>query len=319
MVNPRAREHEGAIPKTEQRQPLESTVKPDVREEIFISEPIGSQLELDHFSSLWGDFGEECPQSNLQPPESSESVVHNAAGGDVQNESHVTGFFSGECNPHSQMTSLSATPEHTPVLPTSTDVPVVGKTEHHCTLLTSLSAGPTTPERAPTSAPSGAVTRHCNNRLNQNDPVEVDFVLENSKETGSPVEHCDAIENNGCVEELLQESRLQCTHLQAAKDCLQVENEELMSCLEEQKLFNRILEENHLMRLFLATKSRLEARRVADVASGGSSAAVEEDNASDNNSEEFETDVNEQPGPFPQESEDSSDDMFYEARDDWFM
>lgn len=163
--------------------------------------------------------------------------------------------------------------------------------------------------------------------------MEVDFVPEKGEETGRPVEHCDATENNGCMEELLQElessmkdnlfltreSRLQCTHLQAAKDCLQVENEELMSCLEEQKVLNRILEENHLMRLFLATKSRSEARRVADVASGGSSAAIEEDNASDNNSEEFETDVNEQPGPFPQESEDSSDDMFYDARDDWFM
>lgn len=93
----------------------------------------------------------------------------------------------------------------------------------------------------------------------------------------------------------------------------------MKSCLEEQKVLNRILEENHLMRLFLATKSRSEARRVADVASGGSSAAVEEANASDKYSEEFETDVSEQPGPFPQESEDSSDDMFYDARDDWFM
>ncbi|XP_022802545.1 uncharacterized protein LOC111340038 isoform X2 [Stylophora pistillata] len=225
------------------------------------------------------------------------------------------------------MTSLSTTPEHTPVVDASTDVPVVGKTEHRCVSLTSLSARPTT-----IGAPVGVVIIHCNNRLNQNDPVEVDFVPEKGEETSRPVEHCDATENNGCMEELLQElessmkdnlfltreSRLQCTHLQAAKDCLQVENEELMSCLEEQKVLNRILEENHLMRLFLATKSRSEARRVADVASGGSSAAVEEANASDKYSEEFETDVNEQPGPFPQES-DSSDDMFYDARDDWFM
>lgn len=314
MVNPRAREHEGAIPKTKLRQPPESAVKPDVREEISIGEPIGSQPDFDLLSSLWGDFGGECPKSNLHPLGSSESAVHNAAGDDVQNESHDTGFFSGECNPHSQMTSLSTTPDDTPVVHASSDVPVVGKTEHRCVSLTSLSARPTT-----VGAPLGEVIIHYNNRLNQNDPVEVDFVPEKGEETGRPVEHCDATENNGCMEELLQESRLQCTHLQAAKDCLQVENEELMSCLEEQKLLKRILEENHLMRLFLATKLRSEARRVADVASGGSSAAIEEDNASDNNSEEFETDVNEQPGPFPQESEDSSDDMFYDARNDWFM
>lgn len=65
----------------------------------------------------------------------------------------------------------------------------------------------------------------------------------------------------------------------------------------------------------------METRRADDVASEGSSAAVEEDNASDNSIEEVELDVDEQPGPFPQESdsEDSDNDEFYEARDDLFL
>lgn len=347
LVDPSAREHEGAIPKTKHRQPdLQSTVKPDVKEKMWMG-TFGSQSHLNLPSIPWREFSDECAQSSLHPPESSERAVGNAAGCQRGNESQDTGFFSGEGNSYTQMSSLSTTPEH------------IGKTEHHSQVLKSVSARPTTPEGATTgrNSPSLATGCHYNRPINLNDPVEVDFVPEN--ETGRPVEHYDARENNGLCEEVLQElesstkdnlfltrklremesvcntlrenlfrcrqtfreSRPPCAYLQAENDRLQVENEELRRRLKEQELLNRILEESRLMRLSLAIRSRLETRRADDVASEGSSAAVEEDNASDNSIEEVELDVDEQPGPFPQESdsEDSDNDEFYEARDDLFL
>lgn len=283
----------------------------------------GSQSHLNLPSIPWREFSDECAQSSLHPPESSERAVGNADGCQRGNESQDTGFFSGEGNSYTQMSSLSTTPEH------------IGKTEHHSQVLKSVSARPTTPEGATTgrNSPSLATGCHYNRPINLNDPVEVDFVPEN--ETGRPVEHYDARENNGLCEEVLQElesstkdnlfltreSRPPCAYLQAENDRLQVENEELRRRLKEQELLNRILEESRLMRLSLAIRSRLETRRADDVASEGSSAAVEEDNASDNSIEEVELDVDEQPGPFPQESdsEDSDNDEFYEARDDLFL
>ncbi|PFX18070.1 hypothetical protein AWC38_SpisGene17578 [Stylophora pistillata] len=336
LVDPSAREHEGAIPKTKHWQPdLQSTVKPDVKEKMWMG-TFGSQSHLNLPSIPWREFSDECAQSSLHPPESSERAVGNADGCQRGNESQDTGFFSGEGNSYTQMSSLSTNPEH------------IGKTEHHSQVLKSVSARPTTPEGATTdrNSPSLATGCHYNRPINLNDPVEVDFVPEN--ETGRPVEHYDARENNGLCEEELEsstkdnlfltrklremesvcntlrenlfqcrqtfrESRPPCAYLQAENDRLQVENEE----------------ESRLMRLSLAIRSRLETRRADDVASEGSSAAVEEDNASDNSivrailkrSEEVELDVDEQPGPFPQESdsEDSDNDEFYEARDDLFL
>lgn len=46
--------------------------------------------------------------------------------------------------------------------------------------------------------------RH-NNRPNQTDPVEVDGVPENGEEIDRAVEHYDATENNGLLEETKQE------------------------------------------------------------------------------------------------------------------
>ena len=94
-----------------------------------------------------------------------------------------------------------------------------GKTEHQIQSMMSLSedskrqldhfeitrARPKTPEGAQpgSNSPSLVMGRH-NNKPNQTDPVEVDGVPENGEEIDRAVEHYDATENNGLLEETKQ-------------------------------------------------------------------------------------------------------------------
>ena len=94
-----------------------------------------------------------------------------------------------------------------------------GKTEHQIQSMMSLSedskrqldhfeitqARPNTPEGAqPGSNSPSLVTGRHNNRPNQTDLVEVDGVPENGEEIDRAVEHYDATENNGLLEETKQ-------------------------------------------------------------------------------------------------------------------
>lgn len=340
--NPRAREYQGAIPKSKRYQPPHSTIKHDVRQELLTGLP-GSESDLNLPPIQAGDFEIDCPQSGSPPPES----IENTSGReDVQ---------------YQNSTSIC------------TVIHEVGKSKHQIQSLSSLSedsnkqlhlfeitpARPTTPEGAQSGGNSlSLVTGRHNSRPSQTNPVDVEGIPENCEENGRAVEHYDATENNGLLEETqqelesskksvlylakkleerdsfcqilldhrfqlrqtLEESRQRCDDLVGERNNLQAENAELRRHLEEnEQVTNRMIEENRRLWL-LAAGSRFEARRADDVASEGSRAVVELDHTSDSG-EEVEPDVDEQPGPFPQESdsEDSDNDEFYEAQDDLFL
>ena len=124
------------------------------------------------------------------------------------------------------MTSLSTAPVDTPtsghegvqyqISASSLSILEGGKTKHQIQSMSSLSnkqldhfeivlARPNTPEGAQPdrNSPSLVTGRHIN-RPNQTDPVEVDVVLENGQGIDGAVEHYDAIENNGLLEETKQ-------------------------------------------------------------------------------------------------------------------
>lgn len=347
----RAREYQGAIPKRNWYQPSHSTVTHDVRQD--------SESNLNLPSIQAGDFTGNCPQSSSPPPELIENAARNSAGCEIfcdsllRNENQDTESSSEEGNSLSQMTSLSTTRMDVPASghegiqhqnSASATIPEGGKTKHqitkrqldHCKI---TPARPNTPEGAQPGRNSlSLVTGRHNNRPNQT-----------GEEDDRAVEHYDATENNGLLEETkqelessqksvqylakklrekesfcqtlradlfqsrqtLEESRQQYANLRIFSDNLQAENEELRRSLEEQQhLLNRILEDNRRFGLLLA-------RQAGDVAFEGSSAAVGEGNVSD--CSEVEPEADEQPGPFPylqeSDSEDSSDDEFFDALD----
>ncbi|XP_022802549.1 uncharacterized protein LOC111340040 isoform X2 [Stylophora pistillata] len=342
--NPRAREYQGAIPKSKRYQPRHSTIKHDVRQELLTG-LLGSESDLNLPSIQAGHFGIDCPQSGSPPPESIKNTLGHE---DVQYQNSTS---------------------------TCTVIPEVGKPKHQIQSLSSLSedsnkqlhlfeitpARPTTPEGTQSggNSPSLVTGRH-NSRPNQTNLADVEAGIpengeengeENGDENGRAVEHYDATENNGLLEETqqeleslkksvlylakkleerdsfcqillddrfqlrqtLEESRQRCDDLVGERNNLQAENAELRRHLEENEQENRRL-------CLLAAGSLFEARRADDVASGGRRAVVELDHTSDSG-EEVEPDIDEQPGSFPLESDadDSSDDEFYEARDEWFL
>ena len=231
--NPRAGEYQGVIPKRNWYQPSRSTVKHGVRQELFTGLP-GNESNLNLPSIQAGDFTVDCPQSSSPPPESSEFAARNSAGCEIfsgsllQNENQDTGFFSDEGNSYPQMASLSTALMDTPASghegvqhqnSASSIALEGGKTEHQIQSMMSLSedskrqldhfeitqARPNTPEGAqPGSNSPSLVTGRHNNRPNQTDPVEVDGVPENGEEIDRAVEHYDATENNGLLEETKQ-------------------------------------------------------------------------------------------------------------------
>ena len=229
--DPEAREYQGAIPKRSRYQPSHNTVKYDVRQELFIGLP-GNESNLNLSSILAGNFRVNYPHSSSPPSESSENAARNSGGCEIlwdsslQNENQDTGFFSEEGNSRLQMTSLSTTPVDTPtsghegvqyqISASSLSILEGGKTKHQIQSMTSLSnkqldhfeivlARPNTPEGAQPdiNSPSLVTGRHIN-RPNQTDPVEVDVVLENGQGIDGAVEHYDATENNGLLEETKQ-------------------------------------------------------------------------------------------------------------------
>ena len=210
----RAREYQGAIPKRNWCQPSHSTVTHDVRQD--------SESNLNLPSIQAGDFTGNCPQSSSPPLELIEIAARNSAGCEIfcdsllQNENQDTESSSEEGNSLSQMTSLSTTRMDAPASghegiqhqnSASATIPEGGKTKHqitkrqldHCKI---TPARPNTPEGAQPGRNSlSLVTRRHNSRPNQT-----------GEEDDRAVEHYDATENNGLLEETKQVIMCCCTY-----------------------------------------------------------------------------------------------------------
>ena len=210
----RAREYQGAIPKRNWYQPSHSTVTHDVRQD--------SESNLNLPSIQAGDFTGDCPQSSSPPPELIEIAARNSAGCEIfcdsllRNENQDTESSSEEGNSLSQMTSLSTTRMDAPASghegiqhqnSASATIPEGGKTKHqitkrqldHCKI---TPARPNTPEGAQPGRNSlSLVTGRHNSRPNQT-----------GEEDDRAVEHYDATENNGLLEETKQVIMCCCTY-----------------------------------------------------------------------------------------------------------
>ena len=210
----RAREYQGAIPKRNRYQPSHSTVTHDVRQD--------SESNLNLPSIQAGDFTGNCPQSSSPPPELIEIAARNSAGCEIfcdsllRNENQDTESSSEEGNSLSQMTSLSTTRMDAPASghegiqhqnSASATIPEGGETKHqitkrqldHCKI---TPARPNTPEGAQPGRNSlSLVTGRHNSRPNQT-----------GEEDDRAVEHYDATENNGLLEETKQVIMCCCTY-----------------------------------------------------------------------------------------------------------
>ena len=210
----RVREYQGVIPKRNWYQPSHSTVTHDVRQD--------SESNLNLPSIQAGDFTGNCPQSSSPPLELIEIAARNSAGCEIfcdsllRNENQDTESSSEEGNSLSQMTSLSTTRMDAPASghegiqhqnSASATIPEGGKTKHqitkrqldHCKI---TPARPNTPEGAQPGRNSlSLVTRRHNSRPNQT-----------GEEDDRAVEHYDATENNGLLEETKQVIMCCCTY-----------------------------------------------------------------------------------------------------------
>ena len=241
MVNSKARESQGAVPKT--KPALQYQHKADSKETNIPSQLADRELNLNLLTMMREDTGSsECSKWILYPPEpnntgentilkdasEAESIPVDSA---VQDISQESGFFSEEGSSFIQSSSPTNTPMLSPVPgieskesqyqnDAPSHVPDVEKTKDSASSLSNdsdqqsdkleTSSRPTTPQGAQNLCnPLPFVTGRHSDRQHQNNcivmaPPENSDETNSGQEHGEPGEHYDTSENNGLLEQLQQ-------------------------------------------------------------------------------------------------------------------